>query len=38
MGVTVNEHPRYTEYLHYAQELGLGVADPAHITHVVTSA
>jgi hypothetical protein len=38
MGVTVNEHPRYTEYLHYAETLGLGIADPAHITHVVTSA
>jgi hypothetical protein len=25
MGVTVNEHPRYTDYLHYAEKLGLGV-------------
>ncbi len=27
MGGTVNEHPRYTEYLSYAQQLGLGVVD-----------
>jgi len=25
MGVTVNDHPRFTEYLHYAEKLGLGV-------------
>lgn len=31
MGVTVNEHPRFTEYLHYAEQLGLGVADPAKL-------
>ncbi|MFH1177400.1 MAG: DUF362 domain-containing protein [Acidobacteriota bacterium] len=30
-GVTVNEHPRYTEYLHYAEKLGLGVANPERI-------
>jgi len=35
MGVTVNEHPRYTEYLHYAQRLGLGIADPEKINHIV---
>jgi hypothetical protein len=34
MGVQVNEHPKFTEYLHYAQRLGLGVADPAKIEHV----
>lgn len=34
MGVKVNEHPRYTEYLRYAQKLGLGVADPAKIEHI----
>ncbi|MBN2430290.1 MAG: DUF362 domain-containing protein [Acidobacteria bacterium] len=34
MGVKVNEHPRFTEYLHYAASLGLGVADPARIHHV----
>ncbi len=26
-GVKVNEHPRYTEYLRYAERLGLGIAD-----------
>jgi len=31
MNVKVNEHPMYTEYLRYAQRLGLGVADPARI-------
>ena len=31
-GVKVDEHPRYTEYLRYAERLGLGVADPARIT------
>ena len=34
MGVKVNEHPRMTEYLRYAQKMGLGIADPAKITHV----
>jgi hypothetical protein len=38
MGVTVNEHPRFTEYLRYAQELGLGVADPKRIEYVLASA
>jgi hypothetical protein len=38
MGVTVNEHPRFTEYLHYAQELGLGIADPKRITRVLAPA
>ncbi len=27
MGVTVNAHPRFTDYLHYGERLGLGVAD-----------
>jgi hypothetical protein len=31
MGVKVNDHPRFTDYLDYAQKLGLGVADPAKI-------
>jgi hypothetical protein len=31
MKVNVNEHPMYTEYLRYAQRLGLGIADPARI-------
>jgi len=35
MNITVNEHPRYTEYLHYAQRLGLGVADPDKINHII---
>jgi len=34
MGVTVNEHPMFTDYLRYAQRLGLGLADPEKITHV----
>jgi len=31
MGVKVNEHPKYTEYLRYAERLGLGVVDPAKV-------
>ena len=31
MGVKVNKNPRYSEYLHYAERLGLGVADPDKI-------
>ena len=31
MGVEVNEHPRFTEYLRYGERLGLGIADPARI-------
>ena len=31
MGVTVNENPHFTEYLRYAEKLGLGIADPAKI-------
>jgi hypothetical protein len=34
MKVKVNEHPKYTEYLRYGQSLGLGVADPAKISHL----
>jgi hypothetical protein len=34
MGIQVNEHPRFTEYLRYAEKLGLGIADPAKIAHV----
>ncbi len=38
MGITVDEHPRYTSYLHKAEKLGLGIADLAKIEHVkVTS-
>ena len=32
MKVAVNENPKYSEYLRYAQRLGLGVADPAKIS------
>jgi len=35
MGVKVNEHPKYTEYLRYAQRLGLGVVDEEKIRHVL---
>jgi hypothetical protein len=31
MKVQVNEHPRFSGYLHYAEKLGLGVADPRKI-------
>ncbi len=34
MGIAVNEHPKFTEYLRYAEKLGLGVADPARIAVV----
>jgi hypothetical protein len=34
MGVAVNENPRYTDYLRYAEKLGLGVADLKKIQHV----
>ena len=30
-GVTVNEHPRFTDYLRQGEQLGLGVADPGRI-------
>jgi len=31
MGIQVNENPRWTEYLFYAEKLGLGVATPERI-------
>jgi hypothetical protein len=31
MGIKVNEHPRYTDYLRYAERLGLGVVDPSKV-------
>jgi len=34
MGVKVSEHPRYTEYLHYGERLGLGIADLEKIEHI----
>ncbi|HPC81856.1 MAG TPA: DUF362 domain-containing protein [Thermoanaerobaculaceae bacterium] len=33
-GVTVNEHPRFVEYLHYAERLGLGAVGPGRL-HLV---
>lgn len=35
MKVRVDEHPRYTEYLRYAQKLGLGITDPDQIKHKI---
>jgi len=32
MGVAVNDNPRFTEYLHYAEKLGLGIANTEKIT------
>ena len=34
MGIEVNENPRYSEYLRYAEKLGLGIADPTKIEYV----
>ncbi|MBP7865394.1 MAG: DUF362 domain-containing protein [Acidobacteria bacterium] len=34
MGIAVNENPRFTDYLHEAQRLGLGIADPAKIERI----
>ena len=31
---SLNEHPRFSEYLRYAERLGLGIADPKKIKHV----
>lgn len=38
MGREVNEHPRFTEYLRYAEKLGLGIADPDKIKLVKVGA
>ena len=35
MKVNVNEHPRYTAYLRYAERLNLGITDVEKIEHVV---
>ncbi len=35
MGIQVNEHPRYTEYLREGERLGLGVAAGDRIEHVL---
>jgi len=37
MDVKVNEHPKYSEYLRYAERLGLGVTDLSKIQHVKLS-
>lgn len=34
MGIAANTNPRFTDYLHYAERLGLGVANPDKIVHV----
>jgi hypothetical protein len=34
MGIAANENPRFTNYLHYAEKLGLGVANPEKIEYV----
>ncbi|MBZ5496921.1 MAG: DUF362 domain-containing protein [Acidobacteriia bacterium] len=34
MGIQVNENPRFTEYLHYGEKLGLGVANVEKINLV----
>jgi hypothetical protein len=34
MGIVANTNPRFTEYLHYAERLGLGIANPDKILHV----
>jgi len=33
-GVRVDENPRYTDYLRYAEKLGLGIVDPAKVKTV----
>ncbi len=34
MEVRVDESPRYTDYLHLGEKLGLGIADPDRIEHI----
>lgn len=36
MKVKVNEHPMFTEYLRYAEKLGLGIVNPEKVEHVLT--
>jgi len=36
--MTVDEHPRYTDYLHYGERLGLGIADPERIERIEVKA
>jgi hypothetical protein len=35
MKVKVNEHPRFTEYLRYAQKLEMGITDPQKTEHII---
>ena len=37
-GIKVNEHPRYTEYLRYAEKIGLGITDPEKIKYQLITA
>jgi hypothetical protein len=34
MGIEVNENPIFTDYLHYGEKLGLGIADIGKIEHI----
>jgi hypothetical protein len=34
MEIEVNEHPMFSEYLHYGERLGLGVVDPEKLEHI----
>jgi hypothetical protein len=34
MGVKVNEHPKFTEYLRYAERLGIGLVSPDRLRQV----
>jgi hypothetical protein len=34
MNIKVNEHPMFTDYLRYAQKLGLGITDIKNIEHI----
>jgi hypothetical protein len=34
MSIKINKHPIYTEYLRYAQRLGLGIVDPKKIKYI----
>ena len=38
MAITVNENPRFTDYLYYAEKLGLGVATPDKIQYSLVKA
>jgi hypothetical protein len=38
MAITVNEHPRFTDFLYYAEKLGLGVATIEKIQYTLVNA